>query len=349
MKMRQFQHILATLATMATFGLYSCCAIQKDNDPFTSVAKASELEESVISKNGKGQYEEQGVQDHSCLILYGDTRSSWKPGSPHGKVAEQIQNEDCDSPSLFHVGDIVGTMTQTQWNGFLEAEQELIHAGEFFPMLGNHEYQGSKANHGTEGMVKFLGEEFPYLEDRLADGGKYTVQLDNDLIFIALNSEPATHRNCVEQTGYLLEQLHENYDSDVIVGFHRPPFPIIEVAGYACAQDYFHPLLEEHVDDGNEAIVISGHSHGMSVSEKDGVTYLEVGAAVKPRPCRSPERAESLWGVNNHFCSGSNTNHGDGLGYFRCDTGLNCIVKDGEGQTIYEFSVPQDNLIASND
>ncbi|NQU79769.1 metallophosphoesterase [Candidatus Woesearchaeota archaeon] len=259
------------------------------------------------------------VADTSCLILYGDSR-----GSPntHQDVVNTI-SEECDSPSLFSVGDMVGAghfergpLAASQWSRFLTIERDLISKGRIYPLIGNHE--------DVEGVSHYLGEEFPYVREQMSNNGMYVQQVTGNLLFIGLNTEESPEDNLV----FLTAQLNSNPQKDVMVGFHKPYYPQIE---HAPAGRYavFHDLLAAHKNRGNKVLVFTGHTHGMSLSEKDGVKYLEVGSTAVPlRPCGNAQYS----GVRRTWCRST-------IGYVRCNSNLECVAKRRDGRTFNEFEV----------
>ncbi len=255
------------------------------------------------------------VKDPNCLILYGDTRN---PTNQQKIALESIKNE-CTNPSLFHVGDFVGSgERKDQWDQFLDYERDLINKGHLYAIVGNHEDIGTYNGKGHKAIADHLGTAFPYLKNQMAQGGHYTVPITDNLIAIILN----TDANCNSETKFLKQQLAANPDKGVMLGYHKPAYA--NIGGSNSCSKKWHKLLLEHKNKGNKVLAFAGHTHGLARAVKEGVTHLEVGAMLNPRKCTPKDYTK--------FCK-------ETRGYYRCDANLHCVAKDENGGTLEQFDV----------
>ena len=120
-------------------------------------------------------------------------------------------------------------------------------------------------------------------------------------------------------------------NKNIILAHHKPVVPILE--GHNDDNQYFiliHEQLVNHESNGNKVIVVNGHVHGLTWGVKDGIDYITSGgggAGLYPhRTDGVPEEYydQLLWKID--------------YGYFKCDSNLNCIAKDEQGNTL--FTVP---------
>ncbi len=271
-----------------------------------------------------------------CIIFHGDTQDY----EIHKEIAAQIESEECEYYYLFHVGDLVDLGGDSgQWENFVDAEEDLISKGIFYPVVGNHEVN-SKAydsEYGVTEIVNGVGGVAPYLGDMLGEYGYYVEDVTEDLVFIGLNNgikyemyyDGRSFTNfCTQQKDFLRQALEDSAGKDILVAYHAPAFPLLtRYSSDSCASNYWHPLIAEFVSKGNKAIVISGHNHGLSYAKKDGIFYLESGSGGGPFPkfeCFLTAEGANVdeWGACERI-----------HGYYRCDVGLTeCIAKDETGK-----------------
>jgi len=259
----------------------------------------------------------EGTSDANCIILYGDTRSNH---NAHQEVVNQISTE-CDSPTLIHTGDFVATGTnQEQWNTFWEIEENLINKGYLYTVVGNHE---------TSSNIKtYLGNHAPYIISQMdSEYGTYIKEITDNLILIVLNDNTGVNGRIT----FVESALASNLNKNIILAHHKPVVPILE--GHNDDNQYFiliHEQLVNHESNGNKVIVVNGHVHGLTWGVKDGIDYITSGGGgaglYAHRTDGVPEEYydQLLWKID--------------YGYFKCDSNLNCIAKDEQGNTL--FTVP---------
>ncbi len=236
-----------------------------------------------------------------CVVLFGDTRggSSTDPQTAHQAVVAAIEAR-CPGATLVHSGDLVRSgSSQDDWDDFVSIQTGLQAASSsFWPVRGNHD--GSWAN--------MMGHLAPFIPDPPATS-TYMQQVAPGLAVIALDSESDPG----EQVGWLASRLDDPSLADhrFVVAFHRPLYPSVGGhGGYSGGQDHWAPLFQQHAD---RLIVISGHNHGMSREQVNGVRYLTAGGGGAPLYGCSKLHADTK------FCASSH-------GYTTCDTDLTCLT-----------------------
>jgi len=193
------------------------------------------------------------VKDPSCLILYGDSRGT---GNAQTKVLDRIEKE-CDSPTLFHAGDMVGTGgNKKHWDRFLLDHETLFSKGYFYGTVGNHETYGRTDKRGDLAIAENMGEKLPYVAEQMKDKGNYMAELTSDLILVTLNNE----LECSVQIEFLEEKLAANQNKNVMLMVHKPGFPLIQHGAHGCSKNKLNPLLAEHATKGNKVCLLQ-HTH----------------------------------------------------------------------------------------
>ena len=278
----------------------------------------------------------------SCIIFYGDTQTT---SSYHSNVVDAIEDEGCSYYYLFHAGDIVSAGSSSSlWTSFLNIEKDLIDKGKFYPVVGNHELytESSTSHYGVTEILNGIGSSFTYLDSMFSQNdykGWYTEQITDNIAFIGLNNGlifkyPSTFYDdeCKEQNTFLTNALDANKGKKIIIAYHAPAFPrLTRYSSDSCAKNEWHEIIKNYASY-SDIVVISGHTHGLAHGEKDGITYLEVGASnsgLAP-DCRSTSSA----GVDSsQGCKNTN-------GYYRCDSSLTtCSAKDTSRNTLYTVTI----------
>jgi glycerophosphoryl diester phosphodiesterase len=264
-----------------------------------------------------------------CIIFHGDTQHY----ETHKNIVASIEAEECEYYYLFHVGDLTDYGGDSgHWRNFLEAEGDLISNGMFYPVVGNHEFYGDgTSEYGVTEIVNGISEVAPYIGEMLGEYGTYVEEVTDDLVFIGLNNGVKYDMGygftnfCRQQEAVLRQALVDNVGKDVIVAYHAPAFPLLpRYSSDFCASTYWHPIIAEFASQGNKVVVISGHTHGLSYAEKEGVVYLESGSGGGPLDTKKVCRATAEEAGVDYWGGCERTN-----GYYICDVGLNeCIAKD---------------------
>jgi 3',5'-cyclic AMP phosphodiesterase CpdA len=222
------------------------------------------------------------------LVVYGDTRSGHEY---HAQIVNLIRQT---KPStVFHTGDLVNSGNiQADWDMFNQITAEMRSESEFFPALGNHEYQSP---------LYFDNFELPNNEQW------YTVER-NRTHFIILNS-------CVdlsvgsEQYLWLESDLASVSDTlDFIVAiFHHPPYSTgPHTEDEMGLRETIVPLLEQYGVD----IVFNGHDHCYERSYCGGRYYIVAGGGGAPLYDQDREHpCSQLFLKKYHFCVLSIVDH----------------------------------------
>lgn len=215
------------------------------------------------------------------LVVYGDTRTGH---DAHRRVVGWIQT--VHPSTVFHVGDLVNDGTlQSDWDIFNEIVADMLAQSEFFPALGNHEYQS---------QLFFDNFELPGNEQW------YSV-VRNRVHFIILNS-------CVDigpgsdQYQWLHSDLASVADSIwyTAVVFHHPPYSTgAHAEDELGLRDILVPVFEQYGVD----IVFTGHDHDYERSHCGGIFYIVTGGGGAPlRDQARQHPCSDLFLKQYHFC-----------------------------------------------
>ena len=194
----------------------------------------------------------------SCrAAIYGDSRT---PYEVHREVIESIAKNEPDL--LFHTGDFVefGRKYRSWDKEFFHPAADLLAYVPLYPILGNHEYNG------TERMWYYKFFSPPGNEQWYAFtyGCARFIILDSNF-----NFKPRG-----EQYTWLVKEFQSseyNNSKWQIVLFHHPPYTSGSHRGDEVpSADYLVPLFEANGVD----MVFSGHNHHYERSFKDGIYYI---------------------------------------------------------------------------
>jgi predicted phosphodiesterase len=242
-----------------------------------------------------------------CLLVYGDTRTNH---NIHQQIVDLILPHQ--PSTVFHSGDLVNNgNSSSDWDTFNTITSQLRLMFEFYPALGNHEYQS---------QLYFDNFDLPNNEQW------YSVER-NYIRFIILNSCVATNIGS-EQYQWLETNLASVPDSVKFIAavFHHPPYSTgPHTEDEMSLRQTFIPLFEQYGVD----IVFNGHDHDYERSYCGGIYYIVTGGGGAPlydqartHPC------SQLFLKTYHFCKLSSI--GDSL-----------IVKvyDNSSQLIDQFTL----------
>jgi hypothetical protein len=215
------------------------------------------------------------------IVVYGDSRTGH---DKHQQIVSLIR--EVHPSTIFHSGDLVNNGNlQSDWDIFNSIVSEMISEAEFFPALGNHEYQS---------QLFFDNFELPNNEQW------YSVERNNTH-FIILNScvpiGPAS-----EQYQWLLADLAGINDSIGFIAavFHHPPYSTGSHAeDEKGVRDTLSPLFEQYGID----LVFNGHDHDYEHSLCVGVHYIVTGGGGAPlRDQARQHPCSELYLKEYHFC-----------------------------------------------
>jgi predicted phosphodiesterase len=215
------------------------------------------------------------------LVVFGDTRSGH---DAHRAVIDQIRT--FQPTAVIHVGDLVNNGWSTaDWDSFNAIEGSLIDETDFYPALGNHEYQSDL-----------------YFDNFTLPNNEQWYSVDyNGVHFIVLNS-------CVDlgpssgQYGWLLADLAavDQATNFVAVVLHHPPYSTGQHAeDEAGLRETLVPLLELYEVD----VVFAGHDHDYERSFCGDIYYVVTGGGGAPlRDQARSHPCSQLFLSVYHFC-----------------------------------------------
>ncbi len=193
-------------------------------------------------------------------VVYGDTRTNYLI---HEKTVQSIMYREPDI--VFHTGDLVANgYSASQWNQFMDIISPLMEIAEFFPVLGNHEFNS-----------KHYYDNFD-----LPNNERWYSIVRNGILFIMLDSNTSLN-NGSEQLQWLEETLIKYYNDikTKIVFFHHPLFTSSkhppDEKGFGVD---LIPVLEEYDVD----MVFNGHNHSYERSFYNGIYYIVAGGGGAP-------------------------------------------------------------------
>jgi hypothetical protein len=216
-----------------------------------------------------------------CIAVYGDTRTGH---DIHQQIVNLIVAHK--PVAAFHTGDLVANgLDSSQWTIFNSISSEMLSTAEFYPALGNHEYQSP---------FFFDNFELPNNEQW------FSVEF-NQTHFIILNSCVATDVGS-EQYQWLESDLASIGDSIEFIAavFHHPPYSTgPHTEDEMGLRETFVPLFEQHGVD----IVFNGHDHDYERSYCGGIYYIVTGGGGAPlRDQARSHPCSQLFLKTYHYC-----------------------------------------------
>jgi len=192
--------------------------------------------------------------------VYGDSRTQHEQ---HREVVKSITKNEPDI--LLHTGDIVEEgMNYKNWDKeFFHPSADLIAYVPLYPVIGNHEYNGSERMWYYD-FFSPPGNEQWYA---FTYGCARFVILDSNFNFSPGGSQYSWLVEEFQSSGYINSKWQ-------IALFHHPPFTSGSHLGDEVPiADYLVPLFEANGVD----MVFSGHNHHYERSIKDGIYYIVSG------------------------------------------------------------------------
>lgn len=199
------------------------------------------------------------------VAVYGDTRTQY---DRHARVAQAIIGSAPDI--VLHTGDLVdqGKNYSAWGQQFFTPAADLMVDTPIFPVLGNHEYNGSGA------MWYYTFFSLPGNEQWYAFsyGCSRFIGLDTNADFSPGSPQYTWLNNELQSSAYLSSTWQ-------IVYFHHPPYTSgLHKGNEEPVADYLVPLFEQYGVD----MVFAGHNHHYERSYRNGVYYFVAGGGGAP-------------------------------------------------------------------
>ncbi len=226
-------------------------------------------------------YQRQLTSFFDLIIIYGDTRSD---NITHQKVVRSIIEAKPDV--VFHTGDLVfdGRVVEF-WDVFNKTTARLQKRVDFYPVLGNHEYNAPLFFDNFD----LPGNERWYFVER--DNIHFTVLDSNSDISVGS-----------EQYKWLeldLKNIGDNIKFRTVI-FHHPPFSSAVYSNQGEAvRNSIVPLFEKYGVD----IVFNGHGHSYERLLFNNIYYIVTGGGGAPlHPPRRKSPYSQRFIKTYHFC-----------------------------------------------
>lgn len=215
------------------------------------------------------------------IVIYGDSRTNHQV---HREVVEAMTR--VEPIAAFHTGDLVENgWNPDHWVIFNDIIAPLLSIADFYPALGNHEYNST---------LYFDNFELPGNERW------YIVDIKN-LHFIILDSNYPLVTGS-EQYVWLKDDLEQFSLSEMflIVVFHHPPFSSgPHGSDEKGLRTSIVPLFEKY----SVHIVFNGHDHIYERSNKNNVYYVVTGGGGAPLYGKKKNNPFSqVFKSEYHFC-----------------------------------------------
>ncbi len=215
------------------------------------------------------------------IVVYGDTRTNHLI---HEKVVDSIMMREPDV--VFHTGDLVANgFSNRQWRRFMENIKPITDNAEFFPALGNHE---------------FNSKDF-YRNFELPNNERWYSVERNNIHFIVLDSNASMNEGS-EQYKWLVDDLKSIGDDIKFVSaiYHHPIFSTGKHGGdEKRLMDTLLPLFDEYDVD----IVFNGHNHTYERSLYNDTYHIISGGGGAPLyGQRSESEYSQMFIKTYHFC-----------------------------------------------
>jgi 3',5'-cyclic AMP phosphodiesterase CpdA len=215
------------------------------------------------------------------FVVYGDTRTNYLI---HEKMVQSIMLREPDM--VIHTGDLVANgYSKSQWERFMNIIQPLQEEAEFFPVLGNHEFNSKHYYNNFD----------------LPNNERWYSILREDILFVMLDSNTDLRQGSMQFTW--VEDTLKSYEGKtqaILVFFHHPLFTSGKHSGDSKGfKDDLTPILEEYDVD----IVFSGHNHSYERSYYNGIYFIVTGGGGAPLYGKHRDNEYSQKFIKDyHFC-----------------------------------------------
>jgi len=216
------------------------------------------------------------------IVIYGDSQSEEEV---QGKIVQAILSFKPEA--VFRVGDLVndGTLPEL-WGVFNRIHGPLIKATQYYPALGNHEYDS-----------RLYFKNFPFLNNRRW----YSVDCEG-IHFIILDSNSRLDLES-EQYRWLKSDLAQADKTAgfIITIFHHPFFDVSDKhkSDEKNIKDPLLPLFKKY----KVSVTFSGHSHNYQRFECDGIYFIVSGGGGSALYKKAQDNEYlQKFSFNYHFC-----------------------------------------------
>jgi len=225
----------------------------------------------------------------ACLHAFGSDIAIYGDSQHNPEIQRRlVQTILSFKPAIvFRVGDIVNDGYEPElWKAFHDIHGPLLETTEYFPALGNHEYD-SPLYFDT---FRFLNNRRWYSVDRMG------------IHFIILDSNSRLDLES-EQYKWLVSDLtaQEGSAKFVIAIFHHP---IFDVGAYHKADEKnLRPILQPLFENAGVSAVFSGHSHNYQRFEYNGMYFIvTAGGGSNLRKQSRTDPYLQKFSLSYHFC-----------------------------------------------
>ena len=219
------------------------------------------------------------------FLLFGDTRSR---AEVHRRIVAAMLAEP-DVRFAVHTGDLVASGgSARQWDQFFDIERPLLRRVPFFPVVGNHDVSGGKADELTRRFALPVGAAGlrPYYS--FDHGSLHVVVLDTyehveGPLWCRLHRHVRGTCFDDEQLGWLDADLAAAARSPavdhVVVVTHVGPFSSTRTRGGSAQMRALLPLFRER----GVTLIVSGHDHAYERgASPEGIVYVVTGGGGAP-------------------------------------------------------------------
>ncbi|MFB0537964.1 MAG: metallophosphoesterase [Anaerolineae bacterium] len=217
------------------------------------------------------------AQDSSlAFMVLGDTRTGH---TAHQSVVDKML--ELGPPEFYlHTGDLVDYGSdRSQWDTFLDIEQDLMQASTLYPAMGNHEM-----NHQN------------YFDVLNPPGPWYSFDSGN-AHFVCLQVDGYGHYTPGQpQYEWLVSDLAGTSKPWKFVFFHIPPYSSGGHGSDLNVRQALCPLFEQY----GVTIVFTGHDHDYERSVANGVTYIVTGGGGAPLYQKGRDNPASVYFASVH-------------------------------------------------
>ncbi len=188
------------------------------------------------------------------IVIYGDSQHN--PEAQRAIVRQILLRKPA---VVFRVGDLVDDgRNPALWEAFEDIHGPLLETTQYFPALGNHEYNSP-----------LYFRQFPHIRNRR------WYSLDREGIhFVVLDSNAPLGRES-KQYAWLVKDLVAAKADFIVFLFHHPLFDVS--ARHAADEKALKPVLMPLIQQYGVSAVFCGHSHDYQRFDYEGIPFIVTG------------------------------------------------------------------------